>query len=300
MTLPSTPRWTPLVTALLAVWLIWGSTYLAMAYVVDGLPPFLAASLRHASAGLLVLAALRLMGRSLPTLRQWGGAVLIGTLMLVLGNGVVFFALKAMPSGLATLLLAVTPAWVVLGTWCTGGKRPGALAVLGIIAGITGVALLCQPGSTSAPWWSYALVIFASWSWAAGVVLAPKVPQVPDLMTRVGAQMIAGGVVLLPIGVIAGERMHAAPLTSWLAMGYLVLFGSIIAFTAYSWLQRHTSPALATSNNYVNPLVAVTLGTWLRDEPLTGHLIAAAVVILLAIALVVLDQRRGISGTGTG
>jgi drug/metabolite transporter (DMT)-like permease len=286
-------RWA-LPAALAAVYVIWGSTYLGIAIAVERIPALASAGVRHLAAGAALLAFLRLRGAPWPPLRTWIGALALGFLMLVLGNGLVCVAERHVPSGLTALLLAITPVFTITGGWLRDGRRPTPLAAVGMALGFVGVAVLCAPGSLLAPWWAYGLILVASLAWATGLTISPWLSQAESLPMRTAMQMICGGAMLLLLALLTGERMPSpaeAP-RSWLAVLYLAVFGSMVAYTAYLWLQRHASLALATSNAYVNPLVALVLGATLNGEGLTGRIGLGAALVVGAVALITLGSRR--------
>lgn len=286
-----------LTAALAAVYLIWGSTYLAMAYAVDGLPPLLAAALRFFSAGLFLHGYCRWRGVPAPTARQWWHALPIGLLMLVFGNGLVCIAVQDTPTGMAAVIIAVTPAMVVGLPWLAGGPRPRWPAIAGIVLGLAGVVILKGwDGPDSGQWWAVGLIVLACVGWAGGVLAMRRLDQPEDLLQRSALPMLLGGLCLALGGLARGEvgQLHAGPalLPALVATAYLSLCGSVIAYTAYLWLQRHAAPALATSNVYINPLIAVALGFVLRDEPLSAHLVAGGTLILVAVGLLTWDGVR--------
>ena len=281
--------------ALASVYLIWGSTYLAIALAVRVLPPLLMAGLRFLVAGGIMLTVLRLLGQPWPDRRQWLGATIVGTLLLAGGNGTVCLVSHAVPSGVIALVLASTMVCTVLVGWAWGGPRPTPRLALGILLGLGGVGVLVWHPSQAWPVWGILALLAAAVSWAVGSVLSKRVAQITSPGMATGAQMVGGGTVMLVAGMLHGEWSGidpaAFPLTTGtttaiLAWVYLVLFGSIIGFGSYVWLLRHASPALATSYGYVNPLVAITLGAWLNAEPVTGQTLAAGAVIIAAVALI--------------
>ncbi len=278
--------------ALVAVYLIWGSTYLAIRFALDTLPPFTMAGTRFVMAGLCLLAFARGSGATSADRQQWWSAALIGGLMLVGGNGAVCWAEKTVPSGLASLLVATVPLWAVaMGALLPGGQRPSPRVILGILFGLAGVGILVQPQKSGAvdPAGAAAL-LFASASWAAGSVLSKRVrlPASPILSTAM--QMLCGGSLLLVIGAIAGEwaSIHLQSITtkSALAVVYLMVFGSIIGFTAFVWLLRNTTAVIATSYAYVNPLVAVLLGWALNGETPSPRTATAGALVVSAVVLI--------------
>ncbi len=276
--------------ALLAVYIIWGSTYLAIRFAIEDLPPFLMAGIRFVIAGGLMYAFLRLRGTPNPTRKEWGGAAIVGLLLLVGGNGLVSFAEQYVASGLAALSVATVPIFAALfaGIW----KRwPIGREWLGLGIGFVGVILLNLQGDMRANPLGAAALIFATASWAFGSVWSRYLTMPKGPMAS-AAEMLAGGAVLLVIGLATGEHITAMPgPRSLLALIYLIIFGSIVAFTAYSFLLQRVRPSLATSYAYVNPVVAIALGIGLAGEQVTLLELIALPIILAGVAIVVLARR---------
>ena len=251
-----------------AIYIIWGSTYLAIRFAIASMPPFLMAGARFLTAGGLLYVVMRLRGEPRPTRRQWAGAAIVGMLLLVGGNGAVVYAEKTVASSVVALILAMTPLWMTLFDWWRpGGMRPSRATFIGVGLGLAGMVLLIGPSNlTSAPQvdpLGAGLIVFASLSWAIGSIYSryAKMPGSPLVST--GVEMLSGGAVLLMLSVIAGDwtRFHIeqVTLTSWLAWGYLIL-AALVAFSAYVWLLKHAQPARVATYAYVNPVIAVFLG----------------------------------------
>lgn len=279
--------------ALLAVYIIWGSTYFAIRVAIapGGFPPFLMAGMRFMVAGGLMYAFLRLRGAPNPTRKQWGAAAIVGLLLLVGGNGMVTFAEQWVASGLAALTIATVPIFAALfaGVW---GKWPSKQEWLGLVVGLAGIILLNLEGDLRANPFGALLLLFATASWALGSVWSRFLPMPRGAMGS-ATEMLVGGAVLLPLGLITGEQITAVPQPSAIAaLIYLIIFGSIVAFTAYSYLLQKVSPSLATSYAYVNPVVAVALGVGLAGEQVTLFSLIAMPVILVGVAIVVLARSR--------
>ena len=291
-----------LLAALASLYLVWGSTYLAIAVAVRSLPPLLMAGSRFVVAGSLMLLWLRMRGTPLPTMRQWGAALVVGTLLLLGGNGVVCLVAHAVPSGIVALVIACTTLAMVGVGWACGGPRPTPRLAFAILLGLSGVAVLVlHPKSVevggaavdSYPWWGIAGLLLACLCWASGSVLSRRLApaaQISSPWMATAAQMIAGGVVVVLAATVHGEwsgldpsRFSAASVGAW---AYLVVGGSMIGFGSYVWLLRNASPALATSYGYVNPLVAIVLGAWLNSEPVSGQMLISAGIIIAAVALI--------------
>jgi len=285
-------------TALLAVWIVWGSTYLAIRFVVEALPALLAAGTRFVVAGSILFAWAWLRQGERPRAREWGPATVVGGFLLLGGNGAVMWAEQRVPSGLAALLVAIVPLWiVVLEMLRRGGTRPGRRTLGGVALGLCGVGLLVSPGELGGhgvdPVGAGVLML-GSLSWAIGSLYSRRggLPRSPLLAT--GMEMLGGGALLLLAGTATGELgaldLGQVGARAWLSLGYLVVFGSLVGFTAYIWLLRVTTPSIATTYAYVNPIVAMLLGWALAGEAITGRTLVAMAVIVGAV--VVLTTRR--------
>jgi drug/metabolite transporter (DMT)-like permease len=297
-TTPSGRRLLVLVAAFAAVYVFWGSTYLAIKYAIETLPPLLMAGTRFLIAGtiLFVYAMLR-KDRERPTLSHWRTSFIVGTLLLLGGNGGVVLAERYLPSSFAALLIATEPLWIViLSSLWLGYGRPSRKVVLGLVIGFVGVWLLVSGGSVTdaavdgGRWIGIILVVLASLSWAAGSVygLRGDVPKSSALAA--GMQMIAGSVSLLIVGTLRGELadFHPAAVTSasLIGVGYLVVFGSLVGYTAYSWLLKNARPSVVATYAYVNPIVAVILGWLVAGESMNAQMLAGAGVIVGSVVLI--------------
>jgi drug/metabolite transporter (DMT)-like permease len=293
-----------LVAAFLALYLIWGSTYLFIKWMVAGIPPFLAGALRNGAAGLLLYAWARSRGAARPTRAQVAVALLVGTMLLGIGNGLVNFAVQYVPSGLASLLVSSVPVFIVLVDWLRPrGTVPHGKVVAGLIVGVAGIAaLVWSAGGIGASRTSEAatvgaclLLLFGSLSWAVGSIVSRHLPRHPDGHVATAMEMALAGAVLVGVSWVSGDiaRFDPAhvPASSWGALAYLVLFGSIVAFSAYTWLLRVSTPARVATYAYVNPLVAVALGWAFGGERLSMATLGAAVLILAAVVLITLPER---------
>ena len=292
-----------LLAAFAAIYLVWGSTYLAIKYAIATLPPLLMAGGRFLVAGLIMLVAGRLAADyEKPTLVQWRTSFLVGALLLVGGNGGVVLAERYLPSSLAALLVAVEPAWIVLLSWLWLRQgRPSWRVLGGVLLGFVGVYLLVgeQLGAETSAGptqvWGVGLVLAAALSWAAGSVYGLRAPSPRSAVLASGMQMLAGGTLLLALGLATGEgrELHLARVTwaSWLSWGYLVVFGSLVAFTAYSWLLKNAPPARVATYAYVNPVVAVLLGWAALGESLTSQMLAGAAIIVASVVLLTAQQK---------
>jgi drug/metabolite transporter (DMT)-like permease len=291
-----------LVLALAAVYVIWGSTYLAIKFAIETLPPLLMAGTRFLIAGTALYAWARFKGERQPGLISWRTGLIIGGLLLLGGNGMVVLAEREVPTGLAALLIATEPVMIVLLDWARpGGARPGGRVALGLALGLIGMMILIGPvglaeGSHVAPLGT-ALLILAMVSWAAGSLYAARGRSAVSPVMAAGMQMLAGGVLLTFAGMLRGEASTLAlgeiSLRSAGALVYLIVFGSLIAFTSYSWLLRVATPSLASTYAYVNPVVAVLLGWALAGEQLTLRTLLAAIVIVSAVVMITTHRERG-------
>ena len=278
--------------ALAAVYLVWGSTYLAIRFALEGgYPPLLMAGSRFVVAGGLMYAALRLRGVPAPTRAQWPTLVAMGVLLLGLGNGMVCIAEQSVSSGLAAVAVASAPIWIALFS-AMRGDRPSRIEWTGLAIGFVGVLWLNAGSSlTGTPVGLVALLI-APLAWAFGSVWS-RGRDLPSPFMAAAAQMLAGGVIILAVGLLIGERFAAMPtLKGTLSLAYLTSFGSIIGFTAYVWLLHNVRPTLAGSYAYVNPAIAVLLGAWLASERFHVNDLGAMAVILLAVVAITLGRAR--------
>jgi drug/metabolite transporter (DMT)-like permease len=288
------------VVALLTVYLVWGSTYLAIRYTVADLPPFLAMGVRFVLAGALIAALLGLL-RGRAAFRMTGQelrtAAVCGLFLLVGGNGLVAVAEQDVDSGLAALLIAATPLWVVV-LRALLRDRPSLATLLGLLLGMAGVAVLLLPGiSGAAPLGPLLLVCLSSLLWSCGTVLATRRPMPRDPFASTVVEMTVGGVAMVLLGSVGGEwarlDLGAVRSSSWIAFAYLVVVGSLAGYSAYVWLLANAPLSLATTYAYVNPAVAVALGAVFLAEPLTPNVLVGGAVIIVAVAVVISLESRG-------
>jgi drug/metabolite transporter (DMT)-like permease len=284
-----------LVVAFAAVYVIWGSTYLAIRLAIDTLPPFTMAGSRFLVAGTLLYGWMRLQKAAPPTRIHWRSAAIVGGLMLLGGNGGVTWAEQRVPSGLAALLIGTVPLWMaILEAIRPGGTRPSHRIGVALLTGLAGVVLLIGPvnlaGGEQVDPLGAGILLIAALSWAGGSLYSRQAPLPGATMLGTAMEMLAGGALLLFVGGLAGEwarlNLTAVSMRSLLALGYLVLFGSLMGFTAYLWLLRNTTPARASTYAYVNPLVAVFLGWLVLGEPLTWQTVLAAAFIVFSVVLI--------------
>lgn len=282
----------PLVVALalLVLYLVWGSTYLAIRFALQGYPPLFFPALRFLFAGALLYAVLRLRGAPNPSLRQWRNAVVIGVLLLNVGNGFVVFAERAVGSALAATAIATVPLWAALfgGLW---GVWPRGAQWLGLLLGFAGIVMLNLGGDFAANPAAAALLMTAALSWAFGSIWSRRLDLPSGLMSS-ACQMFAAGVIFLAGSYAAGEswQLRAAP-QALAAMLYLAVFGSVLAFSAYMYLVQNVSPALAMSYAYINPVVALGLGATLGHEKFVASDFLAIALVLAGVVLIMLYNR---------
>ena len=286
--------------ALGIVYVVWGSTYLGIRVVVKaGIPPMFGMGTRFLIAGtaLAVILALRSGTRRLRvTRRELGGAALVGLLLLAFGNGAVAVAEKTVPSGLAALLVAAVPLWLIL-LRVFGGERPRLLTWIGVLGGFSGVALLAlSSGDTSAKPLSVAILVLGTMSWAVGSRFSPRLGLPKDPLVASVYEMYAGGLAMIVIGLVSGEAgrvdLAGVDLEGWIALTYLVGFGSLVAYSAYSYLLANAPISLVGTYAYVNPVVAVFLGWLILNESVTLSIVLGGAIVVLGVGLVVSAERR--------
>jgi drug/metabolite transporter (DMT)-like permease len=296
--------------AMLAIYIFWGSTYLGMRFAIESMPPFLMAGTRFLIAGIILYAWRRLSGDPAPTLKHWRSAGIVGVLLLLGGNGGVVWAEQRIPSGIAALLVGSVPLWMTLIDELLrrfaphrrpDQARPGWINLVGILIGFGGIVLLVSPSELNGLGAQIDLlggvvVTLAALFWAIGSLYSrtaelPAAPLVGSAM-----EMLVGGAALMLAGTLTNEwsQVHLATITarSWLGLGYLVVFGSLGGYVAYTWLLRNAPTTLVSTYAYVNPIVAILIGNLLAQEPLTPRVVIAALVILGSVALITLTQRR--------
>jgi drug/metabolite transporter (DMT)-like permease len=292
--------------ALLIVYVVWGSTYLAIAVMIQTLPPLVAAGVRYATAGLLLLAGIAIWRRvrgqpgERPSRLQWRSALIIGTLLLLGGNGGVVLAEQRIPSGIAALIVATSPIWMAIFEALVAGQRPSRLALAGLVAGAVGVGILVVPlaGVAALDLVGIGLVAGAAICWSLGSIYARRAPLPRSPFQGAGLEMVAGGTVMLGVGLLRGELSAVDPATfssaSLLAVAYLIVFGSVVAFTAYIWVLHHASISVVSTYAYVNPVVAVALGAIVLSEPMTPRTWLASLIIIGAVVAMVSGRPRDV------
>jgi drug/metabolite transporter (DMT)-like permease len=285
--------------ALAIVYVVWGSTYLGIDLAVRTIPPFLMASVRFLIAGTLLYgwAIRRGDPADRPTARHWLSAFLIAAPMLAIGNAAVGWAEQTLDTGTASLIIASVPLWLALLDRVFYAQRLARVVVLGLVIGFAGVGLLVAPGGAGGAGSRAAFVlVFSSLAWAIGSLYSRQAPLPQRPQVAAAMQMLAGGLMLAVVAAVSGElgRVHpeAISLESWLGLAYLVVAGSLLGFTAYMWLLRAAPTSLVGTYAYVNPVVAVLLGTALLGEPLTWRTLVGGGIILGSVALIVRTPRR--------
>ena len=292
---------TPLIPlAFAAIYLIWGSTYLAIRIGIETLPPFLMAGIRFLLAGLPFYAWLRWRGKPAPTRRHWASATLLGALMMFGGNGLVTWGEQFIPSSIAAVLIATVPLWMaLLDRVFFGGGRLRPFMAVGLVLGFAGVAILMSPTGPEVERISLlgaGTMVMASFFWAIGSLHSRRAELPESPLMAVAMQMIGGGLILVVVGSITGEwgRFDAAAVSteSLLAMLYLIVFGSIVALSAYVWLLRVSTASAVSTYAFVNPVIAVILGGAFAGEKLGPRALLATSLILVAVAIILVARRR--------
>lgn len=297
-------------SALVVVWIVWGSTYLAIRVGVRTLPPFTLAAIRYVVAGAILLPigwrsgtpAQRVTDR--PGRRQWGAMLLLGAMLPAAGNGVVSWAELRLPSGIAALLVGTVPLWMVLADAVVRRRVPGLTRWLALAVGMTGVAVLSGGGGAGFPIGAAVAVLLAAMSWGTGSVLQGRLPVPSRPLLLAGMEMLCGGLVCAVVALVRGELTFDAAAVSgesWWALGYLIGAGTLLAMTCYVFVLGRLPAATVSSYAFVNPVVAVLLGAAILDERLTVRQAAGAVIIVLAVAgLLTAPRRKSAARTLTG
>lgn len=297
--------------AFLAVYLIWGSTYLAIRFAIDTIPPLMMVGARFVLAGIPLYGILRLMGAPRPTLSEWRVAGLLGVLLLSVGTGGIAISEKSVPSGLVSLLVALVPVYVAVLEWMFSGfKKLNKYSVIGLGVSTIGIFILVGPtmfsnlGNGLDNLFGIAVVLISSLSWALGTVISRKLERPRSSMLGAAMQMMTGGVFLLVAAFVMGEHnglvLSKISSQSLIAFAYLTVFGSIAGYSAYTWLLKHLSPDKVSTYAYVNPVVAVLLGWIILGEPVGPMTVAAACTILSGVGLISLGATNTTLATATG
>jgi drug/metabolite transporter (DMT)-like permease len=291
-----------LALAFVAIYVIWGSTYLAIRYAVETIPPLVTAGIRHSIAGGIMLSWAWWRGFR-PTRQQWVAGFALGALFFLVGHGTLHWAEQYVGSGLAALLIATEPMFILVLGWMMGQQKISLLSGLGLGLGVVGVAMLTGAELTvkGSSLWGLLAVLLGSLSWALGVVISPRLKLPSDALGRTALPTICGAAMLLMAAGVTGEFQHthwsSITLRSIFGLGYLITFGSVVAFTAYTWLLQRVPPTLVATHTYANPVVAVILGWLLAHEPLSMRVVLASVAILGAIVLIRRGERA-VAGKG--
>jgi drug/metabolite transporter (DMT)-like permease len=281
--------------ALGVVYVVWGSTYLAIRVAIETLPPMLMASFRFLAAGSILYAfAIRRGDREgdPPGLPQWRASAIVGTLLFLGGNGGVVWAEQHIPSGIAALIVATVPLWMALIAFVALRERLRGVAVAGLVVGFAGTALLIRPsGSGGTDLLGTLAVVGASLSWSIGSLYARRAPLPKRPLVSAGMQLLCGGAVMGVVGIVGGELGRVEPSqfsrSSVLALAYLVVFGTLLAFPCYAWLLQSAPTSLVSTYAYVNPVVAVLLGWAFANERVEPLTIVAGGIIVVAVAMIV-------------
>ena|SRR5215471_6846208 len=288
--------------AFAAVYIIWGSTYLAILFAIRSIPPFLMAGARFFLAGLIMFAIARTQGPLRSTWSEWRTSVIVGACLLLGGNGGVTISEKIIESGLASLIVATVPIYITLLGWFVGmTPRPQPIVWLGLAGGFLGVAMLLGPalrfsgGGNSHSAIGISILLVGSFLWSAGSLYSRTAKHTASPFFAAAQQMFCGGILLMLVGFFVGEakrfRFENITLLSSSAFVYLVLIGAIVGYTAYFWLLRHCDPAKVATYAYVNPIVAVLLGAVFAHEPVTLRMLLAAILIIGSVALIITVQQ---------
>jgi drug/metabolite transporter (DMT)-like permease len=282
--------------ALLAVYIVWGSTYLAIYFAVQTMPPFLMAAVRFLVAGSILFLWRKAVNDSPATRSQWRSAAIVGLFLLLGGNGGVVWAEQRVASGVTALLIGATPLWMVLmDAWLPNGRKPTFQTWLGVLLGFGGIVLLIGPGDFAGATQGVDLLgvgalMIATLCWAAGSIYSRNADLPASPLLGTSMEMLVGGAGLLLLGTFTGEwsRLEVTSISpeSWLGLGYLIFFGSLVGFASYTWLLRVAPTPLVSTYAYVNPLVAIFLGYWLANEPLTPRTLLAAGIIVASVAII--------------
>ncbi|MEO8395566.1 MAG: EamA family transporter [Chloroflexota bacterium] len=291
MTSKQPTRWM-IIGAFAIVYTVWGSSYLGIHFAIQTLPPFLMTAMRFLVSGGLLIGWAKLRGAAWPTLRQWRSSAIIGGLLFVVNNGGIVWAEgHGIPSGVAAVLIATLPMWMVMLTWLKpGGTYPGSMVIAGMVIGFIGIIVLVNPDQTPLSLVGVIVVLVAAFAWAYGALYAKtaNVPESPTFST--GAQLVCGGAFQLVLSILTGElpNFNAAQVStvSWVAMIYLGIVSSIIAYSAFVWLMKVSTPARVSTYAYVNPVIAVLLGWQLAGEHITPQTVIATVIIIVAVVMI--------------
>ncbi|MBI5693941.1 MAG: EamA family transporter [Verrucomicrobia bacterium] len=295
------PSRTALVVAFAAIYLIWGSTYLGIRIAVETMPPFLMAGARFLTAGSLLFAFLRWRGAAWPTAHQWRANAIIGTFLLFGGNGAVVWAEQFVPSGITALVIGIGPLFIVLTEWAwPGGTRPTAVTLAALVLGFAGVTWLAAPWSSTAGGGLHlggiGAILLGCASWGIGAIYSRHAKHGADPFMASALQMLGGSAVLLVAALAHGDfgrcDLEAITPRAWGAFAYLIGAGSLVGFSTFVWLMKHSTPARVATYAYVNPVVAVFLGWLILAEPITPRTIVGSIIIVAAVAIITTEKSR--------
>jgi drug/metabolite transporter (DMT)-like permease len=282
--------------ALLSLYIVWGSTYLAIRFTVESMPPFLSAGLRFLVSGAILFIWRWTAGDVLPTRRQWRSTAIVGIFLLLGGNGLVAFAEKSVPSGVAALIIGSTPLWMVsIEALRPGGVKPNWLAILGLLIGFGGIFLLVGPSQLTGD--SHTIdplgvgtLLAAAFLWSVGSIYSRNADMPNSSLMSTSAQMLTGSLAIFAVSGMTGEwsgfNFSDVTTSSWLGLLYLIALGSLIGFVSYGWLLQNAPISLVATHAYVNPLVAVFLGAWLVDEIINARILIAGLAIIGSVVLI--------------
>jgi len=288
--------------ALLALYIVWGSTYLGIKIAIETIPPFFHAGIRFLISGLILVIWQRAAGQSLPTRKQWVSTAIIGTLLLLGGNGLVSWAEQFIPSGIAALVIASSPMFLVIGEAIRpNGVKPNWQGIVGLLIGFAGIFVLIGPAeisgnATKLNPFGVAALLFACLFWATGSMVSKSVDLPKSSLMNTGAQMLMGSISLFIVSLITGELQSwdvtAVSTRSLFGLSYLIFVGSLIGFASYGWLLQNAPISLVSTYAYVNPIVAVFLGTWLASEPLEPRIWLAAGIIVGSVIFINITRPK--------
>ena len=293
--------------ALIALYIVWGSTYLAIRFTIETIPPFLSAALRFLVSGAILFIWRRMAGDPMPTKPQWVSTAIVGLALLLGGNGLVSWAEQRVPSGIAALLVSTIPLWLVIfEAMRPGGLKPTWRAIVGLLIGFGGVFLLIGPAefsgkaTTQFDTLGTIVLLCAAFIWAFGSIYTKHADMPKSSLMGTGAEMLTGAAALFIVSAATGEfnGFHFADVSmrSWLGLAFLTFIGSLVGFVSYGWLLQNAPISLVSTYPYVNPVVAVLLGSWFASESLTPRILLAAVIIIGSVVFIN-SERRPISKT---
>lgn len=286
--------------AFISVYLFWGGTYLGMKFALNSFPPFIMAGIRHTTAGLILTTIAFLKKETFPTRKEILNAGIVGVLLLLCGNGLVAYAEMRVPSSIASLIIASVPLWISGINWVSGDKKkPSLYEFLGLFLGFSGIMVLAFQGSNSnmnIDIFGIGLLLVASLSWSLGSLYSKRSNMPKSSFYNVSFQMLTGGTLLLFFSTLLGEyrlfNINQITNQSIFAMFYLIIFGSIIAYSAYIWLFKNVNPTLASTYAFVNPVVALILGWSLANEVLSSQALIASILIISAVIIITFSKRN--------